>query len=288
MAIITSIGLDHINFLGDTLASIAREKAGVIKPGIAVVSSCGPEEAAAVIRERCAELGAELIETSRIGLLSGVQQSHGHYLFNLSLEADSFASLSSSLRGRFQVENAAAAVAAAWRLGQDAFHIPRSAIASGLQNTSWPGRIERISERPLVLLDGAHNPAAARALAEFVQDELKGRRLRLVYGSMRDKAVGDITGILFPLAEEVYLTQPHLSRAASPDEILAAGRFRPQRLVIEPEPARAVARACQASAKEDVVMIMGSLFLVGAVKRALLDGQLRLPAVAGMLPVVPT
>jgi dihydrofolate synthase/folylpolyglutamate synthase len=127
------------------------------------------------------------------------------------------------------------------------------------------------------LLDGAHNPAAARVLAEFIQEELGGRRLRLVYGSMRDKAMGEISEILFPLAEEVYLTRPQVSRAATPEEIVAAARFRPKRLVIEPEPSVAVARACQASSSEDAVMIIGSLYLVGAVKKALLEGQLQLP-----------
>jgi dihydrofolate synthase/folylpolyglutamate synthase len=200
----------------------------------------------------------------------------GHYLFNLSLDADCFASLSSPLLGKFQVKNAVAAVTAAWRLSRDGFQITRSAIVKGLQSTSWPGRLEKVLERPLVLLDGAHNPAAARVLAEFIQEELGGRRLRLVYGSMRDKAMGEISEILFPLAEEVYLTRPHLARAATPEEILAAARFRPKRLVIEPEPYVAVARACQASSNEDAVMIIGSLFLVGAVKKALLDGQLQL------------
>ena len=200
----------------------------------------------------------------------------GHYLFNLCLEADCFASLSSPLLGKFQVKNAAAAVAAAWRLSQDGFQINRSAIIQGLQSTAWPGRLEKVLEHPLLLLDGAHNPAAARVLAEFIQEELGGRRLRLVYGSMRDKAIGEISEILFPLAEEVYLTRPQVPRAATAEEILAAARFHPARLVIEPEPCLAVARACQASSNEDAVMVIGSLFLVGAVKKALLEGQLQL------------
>ena len=131
-------------------------------------------------------------------------------------------------------------------------------------------------EHPLVLLDGAHNPAAARVLAEFIHEDLAGRRLRLVYASMRDKAIGEISEILFPLAEEVYLTRPHLARAATPEEILATARFRPKRLVIEAEPSVAVARACQASSDDDVVIIIGSLYLVGAVKKALLEGELQL------------
>jgi dihydrofolate synthase/folylpolyglutamate synthase len=276
VAVITNIGLDHVEFLGSTLAAIGREKAGVIKPGTPVVCGCEQGEAAEVIRQRCAELGAELLETGYFGGLSGMQSLQGHYLFNLSLDADFFASLSSPLLGKFQVENAVAAVTAAWRLSRDGFQITRSAIVNGLQSTSWPGRLEKVLEHPLVLLDGAHNPAAARVLAEFIREELGGRRLRLVYGSMRDKAMSEISEILFPLAEEVYLTRPHVPRAATPEEILAASRFRPQRLVIEPEPCVAVARACRASANEDAVMIVGSLFLVGAVKKALLEGQLQL------------
>ena len=124
----------------------------------------------------------------------------GHFLFNLCLDADCFASLSSPLLGKFQVGNAVAAVTAAWRLSQDGFQITRPAIVRGLQNTAWPGRLEKVLDHPLVLLDGAHNPAAARVLAEFIRDEMGGRRLRLVYGSMRDKAIGEISEILFPLA----------------------------------------------------------------------------------------
>jgi dihydrofolate synthase/folylpolyglutamate synthase len=276
VAVITNIGLDHVEFLGSSLAAIGREKAGVIKPGTPVVCGCEEGEAAEVIRQRCAELGAELFETGKFGSLWGLQSLQGHYLFNLSLEAENFASLNTPLLGRFQVKNAVAAVTAAWRLSQEGFRITRSAIVKGLLNTSWPGRLERVMQNPLVLLDGAHNSAAAHVLAEFIQEELGGRRLRLVYGSMRDKAMGEISEILFPLAEEVYLTRPHLARAATPEEILMAARFRPKRLVIEPEPSVAVTRACEASSHADVVMIVGSLFLVGAVKKALLEGQLQL------------
>jgi len=124
VAVITNVGLDHVDFLGSSLAAIGREKAGVIKPRAPVVSSCEQEEAAEVIRQRCADLGAELIETSSFGWLWGLQSLQGHYLFNLCLDADCFSSLSSPLRGKFQVKNAVAAVTAAWRLSQDGFAKP--------------------------------------------------------------------------------------------------------------------------------------------------------------------
>jgi len=189
------------------------------------------------------------------------------------LNGERFSDLASPLAGKFQMKNAAAAVTAAWRLAEQGFNIPRGAIVEGLRRASWPGRLEVVRERPLVVLDGAHNPAAAREVAQFVREQWSGRRLRLVYASMRDKAMGEISKILFPLADEVYLTRPALARAASPEEILAAARFEPPRIVVEPEPARALEAACRLSSPNDVVLACGSLFLVGALLNAVPSGQ---------------
>ncbi|MBI1984034.1 MAG: hypothetical protein HYS61_07540, partial [Acidobacteria bacterium] len=191
----------------------------------------------------------------------------------LTLDGDFFPDLISPLPGKFQVENAVAAVCAAWRLSQEGVKIPRSAIADGLREAVWPGRLEVVARRPLVVLDGAHNPAGAREVAAFVKEHLAGRRLRLVYASMRDKAIGEISEILFPLAEEVYLTRPEQARAATPEEILAAVTYRPPSLEIEPDPARALERAWKASPPEGAVLACGSLFLVGAVKEAIAAGR---------------
>jgi dihydrofolate synthase / folylpolyglutamate synthase len=274
VAVITNVDLDHMEFLGDTHAAIAREKAGVIKERRPVVSGCTHLEASEVIRRRCSEVGAELLETERFAKLSNLRNQSGHRFFDLALNGDRFTDLTSPLPGKFQVRNAAQAVAAAWLLAREGLSVTRGAIVDGLRKASWPGRLEVIHNRPLVLLDGAHNPAAARELADFVREELAGRRLRLVYASMRDKAINEISALLFPLAEEVYLTRPELGRAASPEEILAAARVEPGKTVVESVPARAVERACRAAAADDVVLVAGSLFLVGAVKRALQDGNL--------------
>ena len=281
VAVITDIDLDHVEFLGTTHTAIAAEKAGVIKPHRPVVSGCDHPEAAGVIRRRCAELGADLWETARLGQLANLRAVNGLYSFDLLLNGNCFAHLSSPLLGRFQVRNTVNAVTAAWRLAKEGFEIPSKAILEGLDHVAWPGRLEPILDRPLVLLDGAHNPAAARQLAEFIQVELAGRRLCLVYASMRDKAIDEISEILFPLAAELYVTRPEQSRAATPEEILAAARYRPQRVFIEPEPFRALECACQASSPNDVVLATGSLFLVGAIKKALMEGKLHLEDLAG-------
>lgn len=281
VAVITNVDLDHLEFLGTTYAAIAQEKAGVIKPRRPVVSACENPEAADVIRRRCEELSADLLDTSHFAKLSRVHDQGGRYAFDLALNGDRFSGLALPFLGRFQVKNAVAAVTAAWRLAQEGLHIPRSAIVEGLRKASWPGRLEVILDHPLVVLDGAHNPAGAREVAAFAREHWTARRVRLIYASMRDKAIGEISEILFPLAEEVYLTQPEQTRAASPDEILAAARFRPPRIVVEPDPARAFESACRASSPDDVVLASGSLFLVGAIKKALREGRLELKSYTG-------
>ena len=277
VAVITNIDLDHQEFLGTTHAAIAWEKAGVIKPGRPVVSACVHPEAAEVIRRRCAELEAPLVETAALSRLANLRHREGRYEFDFALNGDYFSNLILPLLGRFQVENAVAAVTAAWQLRQEGMKITHAAILEGLRHASWPGRLELIHDRPLVLLDGAHNPAGAREIAAFVREHLVGRRLRLVYASMRDKAIGEISEILFPLAKQVYLTRPEQPRAASPEEILAAARCRTPQIVLEAEPMRALERAYQASTPEDVILAAGSLFLAGAITKALREGKLAMP-----------
>ena len=277
VALITNIDFDHMEFLGSTLAAIAAEKAGIIKPHRPVISGVENAQAAAVIRRRAEEGGADLLELKRAAKISRLRSEHGRYSFNLALGKEHFAGLTCPLLGEFQVKNTVAAVAAAWRLEAQGFEISRRSILQGLGATAWAGRLEPILSKPLVLLDGGHNPGAARELAAFIQTDLAGRRVRLVYASMRDKAIREICASLFPLAEEVYLTRPDHARAASPEEILAALDSPPARLHIETEPARALEKACEASSPDDVVLVAGSLFLVGAIKKAQREGLLDLP-----------
>jgi dihydrofolate synthase/folylpolyglutamate synthase len=274
VAVITNVDLDHEEFLGHTRAAIAREKAGVIKPGRPVVVGRTDLEALEVIRQRCAELGSPLIETSSLGQIHNLRSHQGRYEFDFAVDGDFFPGLTSPFLGRFQVENAATAITAAWELHRQGCAIGQPAILEGLRHATWPGRLEIAAERPLVLLDGAHNPAGAREVAAFVREHLATRTLRLVYASMRDKAIDEISGILFPLATEIYLTQPNQSRAATPEEILTAARIDSARVFSEADPAKALQRAIDASSPDDVVLAAGSLFLVGEIKGALRNGEL--------------
>jgi dihydrofolate synthase / folylpolyglutamate synthase len=274
VAVITNIDFDHMEFLGSTLAAIAAEKAGVMRPHRPVISAVENPEAAEAIRRRARECGAELLELKNLARITNLHADQGRYSFDLAIGQERFAGLACPLLGKFQVKNTAAAVAAAWRLQAEGFTIPRRSILEGLRAASWRGRLEPVGQKPLVLLDGGHNPGAAREIAAFIREELSERRVRMVYGTMRDKAFREICECLFPLAAEIYLTHPDNVRAASPEEILDALPLRPANLHIEPEPARAMEKALRASSPDDVVLVVGSLFLVGAIKKAQREGKL--------------
>ncbi|HET7212390.1 MAG TPA: folylpolyglutamate synthase/dihydrofolate synthase family protein [Terriglobia bacterium] len=274
VAVITNVDLDHQEFLGETRAAIAAEKAGVIKPGRTVVSGCEHPEAREVVRKKCREAGVELIETGGSAAARNVFQLDGRYGFDLQTDGGELRGITLQMPGRFQVKNAVMAATAAGQLCRAGFRIPPETVREGLQAACWPGRLEIIRQRPLILLDGAHNPAAAREVAEFIESHLKGRTLRLVYASMRDKAIAEISGILFPLADAVYLTRPRLDRAATPEAILESAKGAPCETITEPDPVRALERAVDASLPEDVILVAGSLFLVGAIKQAIAAGRL--------------
>src|SRR5487761_274125 len=277
VAVITNVELDHEQFLGSTRAAIAAEKAGVIRAGRPVVSGCEDEETAQVVRRRAEELGAEWIDLPRRSHIGNVRNRDGFFIFDLELDKERFGSLAPSLAGKVQIKNATAAVAAARVLGREGMSIPFAAIQKGLRTARWPGRLETLHDRPRVLLDGAHNPAAARELARFVAEQFAGRCVRLVYASMRDKEIGEISRILFPLAVEVYLTRTANARSASPEEILdRAAACVAVNIVIQPDPVRAVQYACGASSEDDVVLVAGSLFLAGAILEAQNSGRLPL------------
>lgn len=274
VAVITNVDLDHQEFLGDTLAAIAAEKAGVIKPGRIVVSGCEHPEVREVVQQKCRETSVELMETGGSAAARNLFHVDGRYGFDLQMGGDDLRGITLQMAGSFQVKNAVMAATAASHLRRSGFNIPPGAISEGLQAASWPGRLEIIRQSPLILLDGAHNPAAAREVAEFARNHFKGQTVRLVYASMRDKAIGEISSILFPLADAVYLTRPGLDRAATPEAILESVQATPRETIIEPDPARALERAVEASLPEDVVLVAGSLFLVGAVKQAIFEGRL--------------
>jgi dihydrofolate synthase/folylpolyglutamate synthase len=265
VSVITSISLDHREYLGSSLAEIAFEKAGIIKPGVPVVSGVEGRAAGAVIRRRARELDSPLVSAfGRDGTLFAARTAAG-FRFRYDFCGEPF-SFRLKLPGAHQGENAAVAIAAARTLGCVERPIDRRTILSGLAEAEWPGRLEAVGRRPLVLLDGAHNEDGARALASYVRDFVRGP-LVLVFAMLKDKAVARSAEVLFPRPETIILTSIPSPRAASPEEILkAAPRFR-SKIAIEPDLRSAIARARALAGPRGSVLIAGSLYLVGEVKK---------------------
>ena len=258
LCVITPVDYDHEAFLGKSLESIAYEKAGILKTGAPAVFSRQRPEAACVLDLRASELCIPVARTEAwtIGDLElDVRGSR----FLLSGERD--LRIHCPLAGEHQVENAATAAVALMRLG-----VAEHAIEEGIARAEWPGRLERVSERPEIILDGAHNPAGARALAAYISRFYSRRRVRLIYGAMRDKAIEEISGILFPCAQQVIVTAPRQARAVDPETLRDIADHAD--LHVAPALEDALAMVADAS-DEDAIFITGSLFLV-AEARALI------------------
>jgi dihydrofolate synthase/folylpolyglutamate synthase len=264
VAVITSIDFDHENFLGHSIEEIAGEKAGIIKPGAWVVSSAERPEARAVIGRRCGELDARLLEVDDCWRIVRMDHVDGRYRALVSSSrSDSTLTIEPPLPGRFQIRNALTAATAARLLAERGFQISDEAIARGIATARWPGRLEQLSKRPAVYLDGTHNPAGARELLNFWEENFAGRRIILVYGAMRDKAVDEIAGVLFARADTVILTQPRQPRAVSASALEELTGHLAARSLVVSDPFEALERALEIAAPDDAVFATGSLYLVG-------------------------
>jgi dihydrofolate synthase / folylpolyglutamate synthase len=268
VTVITQIAFDHEAYLGHSIEQIALEKAGIIKPGIPVVTSAEDSVAREVIRRRAAELSARVVETDdayRVELIGS--DTRGSRARVSSRKNDFDATIAVPLPGKFQVRNAVTALAAVRLLAQKSASISDAQIVDGIARVHWPGRLEQISSCPDVFLDGTHNPAGARELAAFLDENFTGRRIFLVFGAVRDKSVDEIASRLFPRAAKVFVTAPKQSRAISPNALAEMTNDLAPSLEIVPEPSEALALAISAAGSNGVVIATGSLYLVGDLRR---------------------
>jgi dihydrofolate synthase/folylpolyglutamate synthase len=259
---IVTIEKDHEAFLGSTLAAIAHEKAGVLRRArVTVLGHLGPEARAAVAAEAAAS-GARLLDAHDGVLLrdtdAGLEVRTPHHAYRAVR----------TLPGAHQRDNAVVALRLLEEAREAGLSVDLGVAAAALGATRWPGRLERVVTKgdPPLLLDGAHNPAAARALAAYLADE---RPFVLLFGAMADKDVEAMSRILFPLARAVVLTQAPIDRAATPEEIarragpVAGGAKR------QADPRRALALARRLAPLSGQVVVAGSLYLVGEITRIL-------------------
>jgi dihydrofolate synthase / folylpolyglutamate synthase len=282
VSVIADISLDHQKFLGNTVGEIAREKVGIIRPGGVVVTLPQTPEANDVIGNTILELGARGV--SAVQYVPPVSPGSPEYRVPSTEKNSGWARyplqvlgrqilVETPLTGRHQLRNVALAVAAAEELGKlGVAGITAESIERGIRETRWPGRLQGLPARagwPEMVLDVAHNPAGAWALRSALSERYDSRPLIFVFGAMRDKAISEMTEILFPLAERVIATRPENPRSASPEEIQQAGSRTGAEIEVAAEIGAALERVRESAGNETVVVVTGSIYLVGEAMRIL-------------------
>jgi dihydrofolate synthase / folylpolyglutamate synthase len=280
VSVITDISLDHQKFLGDTVAEIAGEKAGIIRPGGVVVTLPQQPQANDVIGNTILELGARAVNA--VPFVPPVSPASSEYLvasagkvpvsrYPLQVMNKQIL-VETPLLGRHQLRNVALAIAAAEELAGQGFPLTAASIERGIRETHWPGRFQVVPASgggPEFVLDVAHNPAGAWALRSTLSAGYPERPLTFVFGAMRDKAIGEMAEILFPLADRVIATRAQNPRSASPEEVRDAASRTSTRVEEAADVADAIALARTSAGPSTVVVITGSIYIVGEAMRLL-------------------
>ena len=262
VAVLCPIGLDHVGILGNSVAEIAEEKAGIVKEGRTAVVREQRPEAMRVIERRAAEVGATLVVESREFKLAGRSPAVGGQLVSIEGLYASYDEFFLSLFGAQAAHNAVASVAALEALLGGP--LDQTAVTAALGSASSPGRLEVVSRQPLVVLDGGHNPDAATALVEALEESLRWKRLHLVIAMFEDKAVDEVAAILAPISDEAYAARNDSPRSAPPSRVAEALRSAGAGQVREYADVRAAAEAALAAADDyDLILVTGSFYTVG-------------------------
>jgi len=279
--VITNVELDHQQYLGNSIREIATEKAGVIKPRscqmtkanlrqpLPVVFSGDEGQALRVIEQRCRAMGAKLSQPVEDTHYEAIPDRLGRFKLRLKSGLGAGIEIALPLAGAHQVLNALTAI----RVLELSDGVRREAVArnlvGGITQTSWPGRLEILDFRPKVILDGAHNPAAAQKVRDYLEAFLTSTPPIMVFGAMRDKSVREMATLLFPLASQVVLAPPDHARSATPYEILKLVPEYATSVRISGSVREALAIAEELANEDDTILVVGSLFLVGEAKELL-------------------
>ncbi len=261
VCVITAISYDHTDVLGNTLARIAAEKAGIIKPGCTVVTAPQAPEAMKVIRKVCAERSARLLALGRDVNWQALTAAPDGQTFRLSGLSGQY-ELSLPLAGEHQMENAAAAVTAIEVLKEDGADVSRESIARGLGRVRWPGRLQVLRQKPWLVADGAHNADSARRLVKALRQHFDFKRLTLIFGASADKNVADMAAELAPFPDTVIVTSSRHPRAIAAGKLAEEFSRRGVTAVVAENVTRAIDAALAGASEGDLVCVTGSLFIV--------------------------
>jgi len=269
LSVITDISLDHMEWLGSTISAITREKAGILRPGGTMITLPQHPEANQTIGEVATELGVRGVSATAYVPGAGVLAPYLIEALGKEIMVDS------PLAGAHQHRNLALAVAAAVELASShGFPITPAAIAKGIRQTRWPGRLERIEREGVKwILDVAHNPAGAWALRAGLRGTLQEEERRtLIFSCLRDKPVAEMAQILFPLFDQVILAPIHTARAAALDDLLAAAKATGTPAVVSESVSKAL-EAAKKRAGGGVIVVSGSVYLVGEARTLLMGAE---------------
>jgi dihydrofolate synthase/folylpolyglutamate synthase len=261
VCVITSIGLEHTEVLGDTVVKIASEKAGIIKLGCTVVTTPQSGDVDRVLQNVCTIRGAKLVRVGSDVTVQGISFDTSRQRLRVKGRLDTY-ELSIPLLGRHQLDNAAAAVAALEVLVEKGGRISKDNITQGLAKVSWPGRLQVVSHHPIVVVDGAHNPDAARILRKALEQYFNFDHAILVIGTSNDKDISGIVSQLAPFFNSVIVTRSQHPRAMAVAAITAEfARYGVKAQVADDVP-MALSRATALAGDKDLICVAGSLFIV--------------------------
>lgn len=265
VSIITNISLEHKGYLGNTVAAITYEKAGIIKPDTPVVTGVSQPSAITVLTEKTAKLNAPCLRMGRDFRCRRLPSGSFHYT---GLD-HYWKNLTTNLLGRHQVGNAGLALAATEVLMQKGVAIDETHIRQALNRVSWPGRLETVCQEPRIILDGAHNLMAARNLSRYLAETYPDNKIVMVAGILDDKPAEEMLSALLAVCDHAVITSPTIDRAI-PANVLA-GTARKFVATVDDLPTvdRAVARALQIVESDQVIVIAGSLYVVGEAMQTL-------------------
>jgi dihydrofolate synthase/folylpolyglutamate synthase len=278
VSVLTSISFDHTALLGDRLASIAAEKAGIVKSGRPAVSGVTPPEARAVIERTCRErraplrqLGVDFHYTCTPGRVTATETRRSRV--SVTTTCRRWSEFELNLLGDHQAANAAVAVVCVEQLRAEGWHLPDAAVAAGLAEVAWPARLEVVGRRPLIVLDCAHNVASALAMVRTLQASFAPARRLLVFASSNDKDVAGMFRVLSPHFAHAFLTRyTSGSRSVPPEQLAELLRANGDvAATICPNAADAYRAACAAADADDLICITGSVFLAGELRPLLVN-----------------
>jgi len=268
VSVITNISLEHRDYLGDTLEQISGEKAGIIKTRTPVITGIRQKKAIAVVKNKAAEKSAPLF---CFGKNFKVRRNKSGTFSYQGIETN-WKNLRTGLSGDHQVDNAALVLAACEILNQNDAELSLDHIKAGLIKNRWPGRLEIVSTKPRLILDGAHNFIAARNLARFLSANYNKRKVIMVIGILDDKPYRAMLNCLLPTANQVILTRAKINRAMEAEKLEPiAKKIIPQVTIIS-DVKQALAHAIKTASPDDTICVAGSLYVVGEAKEFLDSG----------------